>query len=236
MAYLYTGKSRKYCSKKCMGQSYSKNRIGANHPAWKGRGLVSRSCLQCGAGFAVEPYVIDRGEGIFCSHACTNIYYKGNGKGACGPKSNFWIDGRNSDPKHRAKMLSHKSRVRRMKERSVTGAHTAEEWEALVVLCGNKCVKCGVSGNVVKLTQDHIIPISKGGTNNVTNLQPLCQSCNSKKGTKAVNYIGALSLGLLDEVFPSPVSSSAPLFEPLPLPPAVPAPQSPYPLSGAGHP
>lgn len=45
---------------------------------------------------------------------------------------------------------------------------------------GFKCVRCGCSD----LTIDHIIPIAKGGTNEDNNLQTLCRSCNSKKGTK----------------------------------------------------
>jgi len=50
---------------------------------------------------------------------------------------------------------------------------------------GNKCLKCG-SG--YKLSLDHITPVSKLGKNCISNLQPLCKSCNSKKGSKIIDY------------------------------------------------
>ena len=45
---------------------------------------------------------------------------------------------------------------------------------------GLPCVVCGEPSNSV----DHIIPLSRGGTNDPSNLQPMCQLCNSKKGAK----------------------------------------------------
>lgn len=44
-----------------------------------------------------------------------------------------------------------------------------------------KCVCCG---SKEKLSVDHIKPVSKGGTDDITNLQILCKSCNSSKGAK----------------------------------------------------
>lgn len=45
---------------------------------------------------------------------------------------------------------------------------------------GQPCVICGQPSDTV----DHIIPKSRGGTNDPANLQPMCRSCNSKKNNK----------------------------------------------------
>lgn len=43
---------------------------------------------------------------------------------------------------------------------------------------GGKCVKCGSQEN---LEYDHIIPVSKGGSNTARNIQLLCETCNREK-------------------------------------------------------
>ena len=51
---------------------------------------------------------------------------------------------------------------------------------------GYKCVVCGrnAKDDGVKLHIDHIVPVSKGGTNNINNLRTLCKDCNLGRSNK----------------------------------------------------
>jgi ATP adenylyltransferase len=46
---------------------------------------------------------------------------------------------------------------------------------------GFHCELCGISADVKALEVDHITPRSKGGTDDLSNLQALCYSCNAMK-------------------------------------------------------
>ena len=43
------------------------------------------------------------------------------------------------------------------------------------------CAYCGQHRNIKYMTVDHIIPLSKGGTDEIDNLQCTCKKCNKLK-------------------------------------------------------
>lgn len=49
---------------------------------------------------------------------------------------------------------------------------------------GGRCALCGITKNDSPLDVDHIIPRSRGGSNEKENLQVLCVKCNRSKGNK----------------------------------------------------
>jgi 5-methylcytosine-specific restriction enzyme A len=52
-----------------------------------------------------------------------------------------------------------------------------------------KCAYCGATSlDGVSLEVDHIIPISRGGSNELENLQILCRPCNSGKSDRIINF------------------------------------------------
>jgi 5-methylcytosine-specific restriction endonuclease McrA len=52
---------------------------------------------------------------------------------------------------------------------------------------GNRCQYCGATR---RLTIDHVVPRSKGGSDDWDNLVVACSSCNTKKGDKLLEQSG----------------------------------------------
>jgi len=77
-------------------------------------------------------------------------------------------------------------RDRRARRQFKMGHISKDEWIKLLRFYENKCLCC--KRDDVKLTLDHVIPLSKGGEHSIKNVQPLCQKCNSSKGTKIIDY------------------------------------------------
>lgn len=81
---------------------------------------------------------------------------------------------------------------RRARLAAAAGSYTVAEWRALVASY-DRCPMClrawseiprpTKGGDVI--TVDHILAISKGGSNFIDNIQPLCYSCNSAKGDRS---------------------------------------------------
>lgn len=80
---------------------------------------------------------------------------------------------------HRRAASAQKSRRRRVTKAGLPGNHTAKEWADLCDKFENRCVRCGKTG---PLTVDHVVPISlPGSTDFISNIQPLCSTCNTSK-------------------------------------------------------
>ena len=73
--------------------------------------------------------------------------------------------------------------LRRARKRNATGSYTLEEWRALCGFYEQTCLRCLRTDR--PLTPDHIVPLAWGGSDDIDNIQPLCQPCNSAKGARS---------------------------------------------------
>lgn len=65
-----------------------------------------------------------------------------------------------------------------MTERNIISPHIKRKiWERQ----NEKCAYCGTRRKLANMTVDHIIPFSKGGTDEIENLQCTCKLCNHMK-------------------------------------------------------
>lgn len=57
------------------------------------------------------------------------------------------------------------------------------KWKEIKRMVLERDKKCRSCGSVEKLTVDHVIPLSRGGTDEPGNLRTLCASCNQNKSS-----------------------------------------------------
>jgi len=87
---------------------------------------------------------------------------------------------------------------RRARERAAEGSYTTAEFKALSKQY-DACPDCRRPWQDIPLrpgqrypqTADHIVALSRGGTNWISNIRPLCFSCNSRKGDRPGPVLGA---------------------------------------------
>lgn len=152
---------RHYCSVACQ----KAGRTLAANPKWRG-GRKTRHCEACNAVFTVRAGTPEH-QGRFCSHACR------------GKKLRIFASAKECIRAHQRRR-----RARKRSAGKLLGHHTESEWLALLATFDGACATCGVRD---RITRDHIIPLSKGGSDLIENIQPLCVSCNCKKFTRMPN-------------------------------------------------
>lgn len=82
--------------------------------------------------------------------------------------------------KEYTRILSNNRRAAKLKSE---GNFTAKEFCAVLIKQDNKCYWC--KNLIVNVPQaDHYIPLSKNGSNDITNIVASCSTCNLSKGNK----------------------------------------------------
>lgn len=84
---------------------------------------------------------------------------------------------------HKAKTI--KNRYRANKKQAV-GGHTAVEVTSLYAEQQGQCAYCGIR-LFDEYQHDHVIPLSRGGSDYITNILLSCATCNQSKGNKSLS-------------------------------------------------
>jgi len=151
--------TRKYCSRQCSIKGQGK----ALRRALSERAVIGLDCRICGERFSSKRHT----KKSLCKR-CTKREYRNSGG--------------------RSKGESHTQRARR-------NCVQAENISRIAVFKrdGWRCGICGVDtprsllkdcSHTYSPTLDHVVPLSKGGSHTVDNVQCLCRGCNSRKGDR----------------------------------------------------
>lgn len=169
---------KKYCSARCIKTVWYKLHLTPkNNPP--------RPCIICGKIF-VKKFILDAKT---CDKKCSKkLDYKKN-KDRYIKRAAEWLK---ANPEKRREIYRknyHKyiiekrisQRIRKMKSDI-----SKSDWFKLCNALNFQCQLCFKTFPYEKLTIDHRIPISKGGTSSLLNIQPLCHGCNARKSNHSI--------------------------------------------------
>jgi 5-methylcytosine-specific restriction endonuclease McrA len=170
-----------FCTRNCWKVSAQANAIRQ----------VDYACLQCGR--PLRTYASWARQRPYCSDVCRLDYRRPAVRCArCGRQFRIWrshlgVNGQGQYCSRACKMtpVAVKRRIstaatqrRRAHVAAAPGVATPDQIAARVAMWGGTCWMCRMApGTAI----DHVIPLSRGGTNWPANLRPACQPCNSRK-------------------------------------------------------
>jgi len=101
----------------------------------------------------------------------------------------YWRDPDKYRRRARVYQKAHPDEIRyrlsryRARRQKADGEHTLTAWLDKVAFHGWRCHYCHSELVPSTVTKDHVIPLSRGGSDWASNLVPSCRSCNSRKRT-----------------------------------------------------
>lgn len=152
-------------------------------------GVVNRNkygnCIPCTA---------EKSRRVYCDTRAEKLEYYRNWRKRNPGYHKQWCE---KNKEHRAEWERNRRKKNPMKSRlrSINyyrkmvengGNFTVDEWMELCKEYQDRCVSC-LRENI-PLSPDHVVPVSKGGTSYISNIQPLCHDCNRVKSDKEIDY------------------------------------------------
>lgn len=150
---------------------YCRGHNNSHMPPTSYRRGDTKECKGCGRNLDVSR---------FTRHSATRDGLFARCKDCISQQSKVWREN-NRD------IVSAQTQNRRAYMQSKGGQVSAQQWRSILKLFDGKCAKCGASDNI---HMDHVVPLAKGGSHSVDNVQPLCATCNLRKHTKIEDYRG----------------------------------------------
>lgn len=186
------------------------------------RHRTQRTCGACGKG-----YVTTRTNGRYCSLSCRDAESRAR-KALVGPlpwadaeppsappepAPRLWVSGPcawcgttfaarvfGDSPRYCSRVCARRLEraTRRALERGASGRYTWAEVTRLWLATGKACAYCATPVTNAELQPDHVQPLSRGGSNSITNIVPCCAPCNREKGSLTLSEWAArrASVGL----------------------------------------
>lgn len=150
--------------------------------------LSKKGCISPNKG---KKFTLEWKDNLRKSHLGHPISYKQKQALDSGRKTGHelvFVEGQSNNPDYRNWIAGLNAYRRREAGRLYGNPHTNKQWEDLKTKYGFACPSCKKKEPEIKLTRDHIISLSEGGSDSIENIQPLCKSCNCKKHTKNIRY------------------------------------------------
>lgn len=212
----------RFCSVECRDASRKdserQRRLAQRQPRAQ---KVQITCAQCEGITLKPPSAVNRSKVHFCSRKCAQKY-KAKDKAASGLAKQEYArvymskyhkanrdkhnqQSREWSKKNREKRLETQKKYRETHQEEIVALHhqrrtrteqgtfTGDDWRRMKQIYNYTCLCCGRHEPEIKLALDHIHPIARGGLHQWDNIQPLCQSCNSAKCAKTIDYRPAFS-------------------------------------------